>query len=311
MHITLTHNPFLPKTFVEIEGEPSNSMFDIFYPVNHFPLQVWLRPNGAWGGIQKALDDIRRGRVLMLTFCGRLLDFQDIEAALRDTDITLCHREAFCHADEAAFIRDMLEKLRFLLKCKREDIARRAAALLSREKACQFVPTLLKSPSQLGILPALIKNERGLMLIEAKLCEEAFPILREGLCDNFIRPSGSVAFVAHDSLEAERLAHICEYPVVTEGSAEYAVLVDKFSFPAHMENQYSKLAALLALMDELTGCLEPLKSRNTLIRGDDAFEQEYECNSTQIRWIQLHLAQIKEISREIRRRVEEGQDGNI
>jgi hypothetical protein len=286
MNIEIDYNPAIPYTSLKKNANTDDDMFGALYQVRRYPLQSWLKKNGAWNGLPKVLRDVTRGRQFTLTFTGRGMDYEDLITALADINAEFLHISAYENEEENKFIDDILGELKFISDYPNKEIAGKAEALIDgrvEKKVFRF-----SSPEQIESLCETLKTARELILIESKIFPEISEGVKKLLYGNLARPAGSVAVIAEDVTEIAKYSYALDYGINVISAADSGAidaLTDKYSYPAAMIEEYLRLRKLAAFIDGFFERREMLSRINNEIRGNESREEEYTKNADEIRWI--------------------------
>lgn len=307
MDVEIDYNPYIPRTSLKINGNPSDNIYGALFPVRRYVMQTWLSKNGAWRGLGKALGDIARERRFTLIFRGRNMDYGDVVHALGGIDAELVHIPAYESREEKSFIDETVRKLSLLEAYPNREIAEKAKAILgSRPEAGTG---RVFGAGEADSLREALKTSRGLVMIEADFFSELEKTIQKCLYGSFIRPAGSVAVIAGHRAEAEKYAYAREYGinVMCCGDGAIEALREKYSVPEVIGKEYQMLRHLAELIGELFERREALRRRNRLIRDSDSesSDKEYAGNADEIRWIQRNEAVLGESAASILARTEE------
>lgn len=307
MDIEIDYNPYIPRTSLKINGNPSDTIYGALFPVRRYVMQTWINQNGAWKGLEKVLGDIARGRRFTLVFRGRDIDYEDVVTALGGIDAELAHIPVYGSAEEKSFIDTMMQKLCLLEDYPNREVAAKAKDIL--DSRIEAVKDEFFGLADAHKLREVLKNSRRLVMIEADIFLELEKTVQKCLHGSFIRPAGSVAVMANHRAQAEKYNHAREYGinVLCKGDGEIEALREKYSVPEAVGKEYQVMRRLAELTGELFERREVLRRRNRLIRDSDneISDKEYAGNADEIRWIQRNEAVLRPVAALIMERTEE------
>ena len=169
MKVDVYYDPIRPATSVFINGVKvdRHNVYGFLYPVRRCVLQTWLPASGSWSGLERQLAELARGEQMELIFHGRLVDYEDICAELRE-EIAFCQDES---------IMGYYQKLLNQAEQDLRDIAQKKLNVSSEPLILQSGSDLFqKEFSEMECL--LTEKEKSWLIIIDN--EEAFELARRG-----------------------------------------------------------------------------------------------------------------------------------